>query len=365
MGGRTLRSPRQPRPERTARGTHRPQGSRSGRVEQAGGARRAALDILTGTLGAQPQPLDELFAREPQFARLERRDRAFAQLLVLTVLRRTGEIDAVLEPHLRFAPPDARVLHLLRLGSAQLLFLRTPPHAAVGETVRLASGPLARAAPMLNAVLRKVALTGNSVLSDLDAARLNTPAWLWDSWVEAYGEPLTRAIAAAHQTEPPLDLRPARNGAKWAEALGAEMLPGGALRRPTGGAVEDLPGFAEGAWWVQDVAAGLPATLLGLVAGQRVLDIGAAPGGKTMQLAAMGARVTALDVSPARTERLRTNLERTKLAAELVTADVREWQPDEKFEAVLLDAPCTATGTIRRHPRHPPLQAAPGGAAPG
>ena len=188
------------------------------------------------------------------------------------------------------------------------------------------------------------------MLDDRDPALLNTPQWLWESWVATYGEETTRAIAAAHLIEAPLDLTPRSDADFWAGQLDAEKLPTGTLRRRAGGAIAELPGFAEGAWWVQDAAATLPVRLLGDVAGKRVADLCAAPGGKTLQLCAAGARVTAVDVSARRIGRLSDNLARAGMTAELVTADAGKWTPAEKFDAVLLDAPCSGTGTLRRHP---------------
>ncbi len=315
--------------------------------------RRVALDVLDRVLGPEHRPFDESFQGHPQLERLELRDRAFARIMVTTVLRRLGQLDGAVLPHLRYRPKELRVHNMLRLGAAQLLFLTTPPHAAVGETVRLAAAGHAREMPLLNAVLRRVATEGRSLLEGQDAARLNTPRWLWDSWCAAYGEVLAREIAQAHLGEPPLDLSVRGEPARWAERLAAEVLPTGTLRRRAGGLVEGLPGYDEGAWWVQDAAAALPALLLGRVKGRRVLDVGAAPGGKTAQLAAMGGRVTALERSPRRAEFLVRNLGRLSLDAEIVVADALEWQAPEPFDAVLLDAPCTATGTIRRHPDVP------------
>jgi 16S rRNA (cytosine967-C5)-methyltransferase len=316
-------------------------------------ARRLALDVLDRVLGPDHRPFDETFQGHPQLGRLAVRDRAFARLLVTTVLRRLGQIDHAALPLLRYRPKELTVTNLLRLGAAQLLFLSTPPHAAVAETVRLAAGGFRREVPMLNAVLRKLAAEGRKLAEEQDAPRLNTPKWLWDSWAAAYGEERARAIAESHQTEPSLDLSVLRDAERWADQLGAEILPTGTLRRRGGGLVEALPGYDEGAWWVQDVAAALPAMLLGNVRGKRVLDIGAAPGGKTAQLAAMGAKVTALERSPKRAEFLVRNLGRLSLDAEIVVADALEWRAPAQFSTILLDAPCTATGTIRRHPDIP------------
>jgi 16S rRNA (cytosine967-C5)-methyltransferase len=313
-------------------------------------ARRLALDVLDATLGPHHRAFDEAFDGHPKLERLALRDRAFARLLVTTVLRRLGQLDRAVGPHLRFKPRQLTVRNMLRLGAVQLLFLNTPAHAAVGETVRLAAGRLPKQASLLNAVLRKVAAEGRAAIAGQDAARLNTPGWLWESWSAAYGEARARAIAEAHLVEPPLDLSVVADAPRWAEALGAEILPTGTLRRRAGGLIEALPGYAEGAWWVQDAAAALPALMLGEVRGKRVLDLCAAPGGKTAQLGAAGAVVTAVERSPKRAEFLARNLARLGMEAEIVVADAAEWRPAEPFELVLLDAPCSATGTIRRHP---------------
>lgn len=323
------------------------------RRPQPPNARRVALDVLDLTLGPQHRAYDEAFESHPKLERLQIRDRGFARLLIATTLRRLGQIDRLLAPLLRHRPKELPVENMLRLGCTQLLFLGTPAHAAVGETVRLAAGRFPRQAPLVNAVLRKLAADGRAALDSQDEARLNTPKWLWDAWTAAFGEARARAIAAAHLHEPPLDLRPLRDAARWADELGAELLPNGTLRRRAGGLIETLPGFEDGAWWVQDAAAALPAMLLGAVKGRRVADLCAAPGGKTAQLCAAGASVTAVERSPKRVEYLAGNLARLGFAPEIVTADVLEWQPAEPLDLVLLDAPCTATGTIRRHPDVP------------
>lgn len=315
-------------------------------MAQPASARRIALDVLDRVLGSG-QPLDETFAGHPRLAALDGRDRAFARLLVTTALRRRGQIDALLDQFLRTRPKAIRVHDLLRLGCVQLLFLGTPPHAAVAESVALAEGA---AKGLINAVLRRVAREGEAHLATQDAPRPSAPRWLWRSWCQAYGEPLARAIATAHLAEPPLDLSVRSDPEAWAARLDALPLYARTLRRQGGGLIEDLPGYAEGAWWVQDAAAALPAQLLGELGDREVIDLCAAPGGKTAQLAAAGARVTAVELSAKRAERLRGNLERLRLPAEIVIADALVWRPPRPVGHVLLDAPCTATGTIRRHP---------------
>ncbi len=315
-------------------------------------SRSVALDILVACLD-KGQPLDDVLARHQGFANLDPRDRAFVRLLLATTLRRLGEIDEVLglliERPLEGANAAGR--QVLRLGAAQLLFLGTPPHAAVDTSVRLVvDANLPHLKGLANAVLRRIARDGATLLGDRDPARLNAPQWLWQSWTESYGEPATRAIAAAHLIEAPLDLTPRSDAMFWAGRLEGELLPTGTIRRAAGGNITELPGFAEGAWWVQDAAATLPVRLLGDIAGQSIADVCAAPGGKTLQLAAAGANVTAVDISARRMMRVGENLKRAGLSAELVTADAGKWTTGQTFDAILLDAPCSGTGTLRRHP---------------
>ena len=315
--------------------------------------RNVALTLLEAVL-ERDRPLDEALKRQKAMKTLSPRDRAFVRNLTATTLRRLGQIDALLD-HCLDRPIKASqsvVMNILRLGAAQLLFLETPPHAGVDTSVTLAVTrrvPAARG--LINAVLRRLAREGATRLAEQDAPRLNTPAWLWDSWQAAYGEATTRALAEAHLVEPPLDLTIKADPEVWAERLEATILPTGSLRLPPGrGAVDQLPGYDEGAWWVQDAAAALPAQLLDLTPGARVFDLCAAPGGKTAQLAAAGYDVTAVEKSPERLALLAQNLTRLGLAASCVTADAIKWQPEVLAEGILLDAPCSATGTLRRHP---------------
>ncbi len=313
--------------------------------------RTVALALLRSVLDRR-LPLEEALEQAADYAALPPRDRAFARALTATVLRRLGQIDAVVAACLdKPLTPKARAgENVLRLGVAQLLFLGTPGHAAVGETVGLAQGRLRPYAGLANAVLRRVAREGAERLQSQDGARLNTPPWLWQSWAAAYGEAVAQAIAGAHQEEAALDLTVKDGPERWAEALGAELLPTGSLRYRGDTAVTDLPGYADGAWWVQDAAAALPVKLLGTLHERQVADLCAAPGGKTAQLAAAGARVTAVDRSAGRMARLSANLRRLGLAAETIVADAQTWRPAKPVDDVLLDAPCSGTGTIRRHP---------------
>ncbi len=299
--------------------------------------RDAAFSLLYAVL-AKGKPLDAALDALP---RIEPRDKAAAHRLAACVLRHTGTLDSILEPYLRREPPP-ELRHILRIGAAGALFLGTPPHAAVGTAVELArSRKLAPFAGLVNAVLRKVVTAGPEALEELDMPRLDTPAWAWASWGKE-----ARAIATAHAREAPLDI----SALPGFIPEGGEALPTGSWRFPAGSPVAEIPGFTEGKIWVQDAAAALPARLLAPLAGERVLDLCAAPGGKTAQLAALGASVTAVERDASRMATLRGNLERLNLQAELVTADGTAWKPAAPFTAILLDAPCSATGTARRHP---------------
>ena len=306
--------------------------------------REAAFALLTAVFERRRTLEDALNA----LPAMDARDRAAGHRLAAAVLRRTGTLDAVLEPLMRKAPPDP-VRNVLRIGAAGLLLLDLPPHAAVATAVNLArTVGLTPFAGLVNAVLRKVAAGGKTVLDTLDSPRLDTPAWLWASWGSD-----ARTIAEAHQREAPLDFT---LGVDVPAPAGGMLLPTGSVRYPAGTHAAEVPGFAEGRLWVQDAAAALPAALLAPRAGERIADLCAAPGGKTAQLAAAGARVTALERDPARLERLAGNLLRLRLDAELILADATTWIPAEPFDAILLDAPCCATGTIRRHPDVPHLK---------
>ena len=315
-------------------------------------ARDVAVHLLVAVLD-RGQPLDAVLEADRASAGLAPRDRALARAIVGTTLRRLGTIDAILDRLIERRPRKAGILlRVLEVAAAQLLFMGVADHAAVSLALaQLEADHDARHFKALaNAVLRRIARERAPLLAAVEKPESDTPPWLWTRWVAAYGEDTAVAVAAAHRREPSLDVSVKADPALWAERLGGAVLPTGSVRVGAAGDVVALPGFDTGDWWVQDAAAALPARLLGDVAGLGVADLCAAPGGKTAELAAAGARVTAVDISANRIARLNQNLARLGLAAETVAANVLQWQPRELFDAVLLDAPCTATGTIRRHP---------------
>ena len=306
--------------------------------------------------------LEAAFASQPGYMSLEARDRAFARLIAATVFRRWGQIQTVLKPMLKEKPP-AFIMSVLQTACAQILFLDTGAHAAVGEAVNVvkSSSKTKGFAGLTNVVLRRVTREGPKVVAAM-APSENFPRWLQNSWSKHYGRQALRKMSLQLMKDPPLDISVASDPAGWAEKLEATLLPTGSLRKDRIGNVTALEGFEAGQWWAQDIAASLPVKLLergvksekdtGLK-GLKVLDMCAAPGGKTLQLAAMGADVTAVDKSDKRLDRLRENLERTGQIAHIVVADGKDYMPEDgegQFDAVLLDAPCSATGTFRRHP---------------
>ena len=311
-------------------------------------ARDAALSLVEAALDHRGG-LEEAMDRAP-FNALELRDRALARMIAMTLLRRLGAIDQLLTPRLR-KPPPARVLMLLRLGVVQAFYLDIPSFAAVDTAVRLAErDPVMRPFKgLINAVLR--GLLRGPALGEEDPEIL-APGWLFARWRAAYGEADARAIAAMIVQEPATDLtvRDPADLAALSEVLEAQPLAIGSLRLKPGGDVAQWTGYGDGRWWVQDAAAAIPARLLEVKSGESVLDVCAAPGGKTLQLAAGGGRITAVDRSAPRLNRLYQALERTGLKAEIVASDIARWHDSRTFDAVLLDAPCSATGTFRRHP---------------
>jgi 16S rRNA (cytosine967-C5)-methyltransferase len=323
-------------------------------------ARRIATDIVDGVLRKRIALDEQLSGKSAHIglAGLPDRDRALMRRLTATVLRRLGTLRHLLGGLLdKGFPADApRVETILLVGAAQILWLDVPDHAAVDLSVRLAQADrrAARYAGLVNAVLRKVAQARDGVLADKVAR--DTPAWLLARWKKNYGNDVARAIAQANGHEPALDLTVKQEPEVWAEHVHGRVLATGTVRTLAHGAITLLPGFAEGAWWIQDAAASLPARLFGDVNGLSICDLCAAPGGKSAQLVVAGAAVTAVDRSAGRIARLRENFTRLGLQVETVAADALDWKPERQFDGVLLDAPCTSTGTIRRHPDVPWLK---------
>ena len=313
-------------------------------------ARLAAVELLSIVLDDN-EPLEIGLQNSSSFDDLADSDRAFAHLLVKSCLRHLGEIDTAIKQFLKKPIPEKanRVRHILRIGATQLIVLKTAPHAAVDTSVRLAKGTrLAGFGGLINAVLRRISELES--LEAEDAARRSTPDWLFESWTKEYGAETAADIAIAHLSEPCLDLTVRRSPSEFAEKVGGRLLPTGSIRLESASNVAAIDGFQEGEWWVQDAAAALPAQLIREPSGKIIYDLCAAPGGKAAQLFSAGAQVTAVDRSEKRLEIMRRNLERLGMSIELHYADVISWRPEKLADAVLLDAPCSATGTIRRHP---------------
>ena len=309
---------------------------------------RLAAGVLLNAALERRNGLDEALSKPP-VSGLEPQDRAFARAVAMAALRRLGEIDAILDKRLKRSPPLA-VRTLMRTALAQTLTLGTPAFAAVSSAVKLAErDPATRPyKALINAVLRGVDRDGTGPTDPV----ANFPDWLAARWRQTYGEAALQAMAKTASLEPPTDLslKPGADTAGLAEALEAHTLAPDTLRTERRGDLRDWPAFEAGDWWVQDAAAAVPARLLDVAASHTVLDLCAAPGGKTLQLAATGATVTALDRSDKRLDRLRDNLVRTGLAAEVIATPAEAWDDPRTFDRVLLDAPCSATGTFRRNP---------------
>ncbi|MFH1806674.1 MAG: transcription antitermination factor NusB [Pseudomonadota bacterium] len=298
--------------------------------------------------------LDELLTKHSYG--LPSRDRNFLRQLLGSTLRHLGEIDAMLD--LRYQPPQdrtaTRLTSVLRLGVAQLLFMETSDHAAIDSTVSLARNVgLHKYTKLVNAVLRGIQRDGYHLPDDIEAWQLDVPAWLRGVWKKTYGNDTAQAICEASLGQAKLDLtiRDHDQIAFWADKLDGIILPTGTVRLESGQRIRDLPGYGDGAWWVQDASASLPAKLFSTYDGKTIYDLCAAPGGKTMQLASRGASAVAVDKSEGRLKRVFDNLERVRLAAAVVTGDATDLAADApRADGVLVDAPCSATGTIRRHP---------------
>lgn len=315
-------------------------------------ASRKIAHALLMKVFKQKQTLEQAMAAEAKALNtLSGPDRGFVYHLVMSVLRHKGACDALLKQYLQQPIKDSRldITLCLYLGICQLFVLKSPPHAVVDTSVELAKQCHPALSGLVNAVLKKISKEGNF---GAIAPSSNVPEWLWQAWVKDYGEALAEEIALEHLVEPPLDItvKDATQITHWQEKLGAGLLPTGSLRLRDAGDVTKLSGFEEGAWWVQELAASLPVKMMGDLQGKKVLDLCAAPGGKTMQLIAAGAEVTAVDISAKRLERLQENLGRMQMKAELIEADIQKWEPIQHYDIILLDAPCSATGTLRRHP---------------
>ena len=318
--------------------------------------RALAADVLEDILFRR-KSFDDAFAtgvlHSARASVLASRDRSFSYNLVATTLRRLGQIDDLIDRCLETPlPSKARgALTILRLGVAQLLFMNVSAYAAVHTSVELAQLRRQEAyKKLINAILRRLGREGPKMILAQDVCRLNTAVWLWDNWCTAYGEDLTRRIADVHLIRPPLDISVKPNLEEVAADLGGTLLPTGSVRLHDHPGVETLPGFDQGYWWVQDTAAALPAKLFPHLEGKRIADLCAAPGGKTAQMAAAGANVTAIDRSEKRLYLLQENMDRLSLDVSCILDDAVQWRPREACDGVLIDAPCSATGTLRRHP---------------
>lgn len=321
--------------------------------------RRACVALLNRVL-RQGKPLDLLLEDNQAGAAyrgLAERDRALARAILGSAFRHRGSIEAALQSRLDkpLHDPSGVLSAILHTGAAQILFLDIPDHAAVSVAVALAKsdGRTRRAAGLVNSVLRRMARDRETILTADPGNEGSVPQWMIKRWSAHFDDDVAKRITNSHGLPPYLDLTCLGDPKVVAERIGGHVLPNGSVRVMGRGPVEQLDGYQDGQWWVQDSAAAMPARFLGDVAGKRVADLCAAPGGKTAQLTAAGAQVIAVDRSSRRLERLETNLARLKLTAIAVQADIATWEPDEPFDAILLDAPCTATGTIRRHPEIP------------
>ncbi len=318
-------------------------------------ARQASLEIIHHVL-QKKKSLDHSIEGNESFQNMHIRDKAFCRMLSTTTLRRLGQIDDIINKAAdRPAATSSMLQNILRLGVTQILFMNVADHAAVDTSVRLVENAgLSKQKGFINAMLRTVTRKGSEWLDKQDETRLNTPEWLLKQWISDYGLGIAANIAKANLSEAPLDISLCNNEDmnEWIETLEATNIACNTLRRISGGSITNLEGFHEGKWWVQDAAAAIPANLFGDINGKTVIDLCAAPGGKTMQLAAQGANVIALDRSAKRLQRLEENAKRIgfedKITVEV--ADASSWNSKEPIHYILLDAPCSATGTIRRNP---------------
>jgi 16S rRNA (cytosine967-C5)-methyltransferase len=307
------------------------------------------------------RPLDGVLDQVLSTAKLDARDAGFARAIAVETLRRFGQLEDLIRRFVPKAPPPHKAgtaLEILYAGACELLFLDVAAHAAVDAANRLAQGDskAVHFKGLINAVLRRVSREGKDIVAAQDIA-LNAPDWLMGRWTGIYGGGEARAIVEAHLTRAPLDLTLVTPNTWPADLKGVHFAPDH-LRLDESARVDTMPGFSEGLWFVQDFAASLPVRLLGDIKNASIIDLCSAPGGKTAQLAARGAHVTSLDLSPERLKLVKENLARLKVDARTIAADARDWRPAEPAPYVLLDAPCTATGTIRRHPDLPWIKSA-------
>lgn len=318
--------------------------------------RLAIFEVLEKILNKKQNfdtAFDEVLRTFPSF---EGRDIGFIREAVMSTLRRLGQIDdclqALSDRALDKLEPSS-VLTLLRIGAVQLLFMDVKSHAAVDTVVRLAAVMnLDKQKGFINGVLRNLDRKRDELLKKHEGkeGEINTPDWLYKIWLNDYGPDVAKQIADAHLMPAPVDITVRSDPEKWAEQLGGQVLPNGSIRMEKSGRIPDLEGYSEGEWWVQSASAALPVQVMNVSPGDHIVDLCAAPGGKTMQLAAAGAKVSAVDISKNRLNRLRENLERCKLSAEVEASDGKVWMPKRPVDAVLIDAPCSATGTIRHQP---------------
>lgn len=326
--------------------------------EHPGLAARLCAARLLGAVIEKHTSLDGLTDNNhghPQYLALEERDRSLVRAMLGTALRNRGTIETTLARYFERPLPENAVAlrQLLHISAAQILYLDVPDHAAVDLAVTAANlDPRNRKfAGLVNAVLRRMSRSKERILANPAPLAKNIPEWLYQRFVQAYGEEATQEILALQALEAPIDLTVKSDPQGWAEKLGGIVMPNGSVRLASlSSSLTQLEGFDDGEWWVQDAAASLPAKLLGDVKGKNIADLCAAPGGKTAQITANGANVTAFDISPNRIKRLKANFARLKLNVTAKQADLMKYTPDEPFDAVLLDAPCSSTGTIRRHP---------------
>ncbi|MBO5997431.1 MAG: MFS transporter [Alphaproteobacteria bacterium] len=312
-------------------------------------SRQLALNILSHVLH-QKQNLDDVFDKETT-ALKDNREKAFIRMLVTTALRRLGQIDFILKQLLeKPLPAKANAVYdILRLAVCQILFMQVPQHAAVSTAVDLAKTPrLSFYTKLINGTLRN--LCRNIEKFQNVSEELNTPEWLLNSWIKAYGKTVAHKIALANLTQPATFVSVKENPSFWAEKLNGKVNETDSVELPENAYIPDLDGFSDGAWWVQDAAAAIPVLLFDNLKGKKVADFCAAPGGKTAGLITKGAIVDAFDISEKRMKRVKENLDRLHYKANLIVQDANKIDGKEIYDAILIDAPCSATGTIRRHP---------------